>query len=295
MLGSFEEAEDRVQETFLRAWTKRTTFEGRSTYRAWLYRIATNACLEILRRKSNRPRPAADSGGGRPPYSEMPWLQPYPDVLLDVVATADEAPEPLVVARETIELAFLALIQLLPPKQRAVLILRDLLDFSAAETASLLDATVPAVNSALQRARGTLQKRQGPRDDAPSSPTATEEERALVQRYMEAHEQPDPAAVIALLRDDARLTISPMGLCWDGRDNIEPDFLEGMAALGEFRCLPIHANRQPAVAHYLRKWGDSEYRAWSIVVLGIEGGALVDMTTFARPELFAAFGLPPTV
>jgi RNA polymerase sigma-70 factor (ECF subfamily) len=168
----------------------------------------------------------------------MPWLQPYPDVLLDVVATADEAPEPLVVARETIELAFLAVIQLLPPKQRAVLILRDLLDFSAAETASLLDATVPAVNSALQRARGTLQKRQGPRDDAPSSPTATEEERALVQRYMEAHEQADPAAVIALLRDDARLTISPMGPAGMGETTSNPTFSKAWRRWASFAACP---------------------------------------------------------
>jgi RNA polymerase sigma-70 factor (ECF subfamily) len=293
MLGSFEEAEDRVQETFLRAWSKRATFEARSSYRAWLYRIATNACLEILRRKSHRPRPVADESGRVPPYSDMPWLQPYPDALLNA-ATTDDAPEPLLVAKETIELSFLAVIQLLPPKQRAVLILRDVLDFSAAESASLLDATIPAVNSALQRARATLQKHQGSRDRASIRPTVTEEERALVQRYIDAHEQADPEAVIALLREDARMTISPMGLCWEGRDNIEPDFREGMNALGVFRCLPTRANRQPAVAHYLRRWDDSEYRAWTITVFRIEGGALLDLTTFARPELFAAFGLPPT-
>ena len=238
MLGSFEEAEDRVQETFLRAWTKRTTFEGRSTYRAWLYRIATNTCLEILRRKSNRPRAMADAGGRRPPYSEMPWLQPYPDALLDVEATADEAPEPLLVAKETIELAFLAVIQLLPPKQRAVLILRDLLDFSAAETASLLDTTVPAVNSALQRARGTLQKRQGPRDDTPRRPTATEEERALVQHYMDAHEQADPAAVI----EGGYIELEGRS---GGRYPVEPG---DILCLADLPLLAVHSvGAQPAV------------------------------------------------
>ncbi len=294
MLGSFEEAEDRVQEALLRAWLKRTTFEGRSTIRAWLYRIATNACLEVLRR---RPRPVPSTsapGGWRPPYADLPWLQPYPDALLDRAAPEDEGPDAVVVTKETIALAFLASIQLLPPKQRAVLILRDVVRFSAAETASVLDDTVPAVNSALQRARATLQRYQGSRAGRREPLTPSDEERALVERYMEAHERGDPSAVVALLREDARLTISPMGLRWEGREAITPDFMEGMTALGEFRSVAVRANRHPAVAHYLRRWGDTQFRAFTLVVLDIRGGALFEMTTFARPELFAAFGLPPT-
>ena len=292
MLGSFEEAEDRVQETFLRAWLKRASFEGRSTFRAWLYRIATNACLEVIRRHPRAVPVPSGSGRWRPPYSELPWLQPYPDALLDAPASLDEGPDAVVVTRETIALAFLASIQLLPPKQRAVLILRDVVRFSAAETASVLEESVPAVNSALQRARATLKRYRPAEATTPASPP-TDEERALVERYMKAHEQADPAAVIALLREDARLTISPTRLSWDGRDAITPDFMEGMNALGEFRSVAVGANCQPAVAHYLRRWGDTEFRAFTLVVLEIRDGALLEMTAFARPELFAAFGLPP--
>lgn len=294
MLGSFEEAEERVQETFLRAWRRRETFQGRSSYRAWLYRIATNTCLETLRR---RPRQAQVSGDGPrlPPFSDFPWLQPYPDLLLDELETTEEGPDSVAISKESIELAFLAVIQLLPPKQRAVLIMRDVLAFSAAETADLLDDSVPAVNSALQRARATL-KRYRPEDgDELSTAPATGDELRLVQQYIDAHEQADPAAVIAMLRDDARLTISPMGMVWDGKDEITPDFMAGMSALGEFRCVATSANRQPAVANYLRAWDDHEYRAFSLVVLGIEDGALVDMTTFATPALFEAFGLPASL
>lgn len=295
MLGSFDDAEDRVQDTFLRAWRKRATFEGRSTYRAWLYRIATNSCLEVLRRA---PRATvALSAGTRtlPPYSTMPWLQPYPDALLDARASADEAPDVLVVAKETIELAYLAAIQLLPPRQRAALILRDVLAFSAAETASLLDETTAAVNSALQRARATLQKHRDSGAFEAPAPTPTATERELLKRYMDAHEHSRPADVVELLRADVRLTISPHGMCWDGRDEVAPSFVEHMNDLGEFRCVATRANRQPAVANYLRAWGDTIYRAFTLVVLGIQDGELTDMATFARPELFTAFGLAPTL
>jgi RNA polymerase sigma-70 factor, ECF subfamily len=294
MLGSFEEAEDRVQETFLRAWRSRHSFAGRSTYRAWLYRIATNACLEKLRRFP-RPAVATDGSGRLPAYSSFPWLQPYPDELLAEQPAIDAAPDALAVARETIELAYLAAIQLLPPRQRAVLILREVLDFPAADTAALLDTTVQSVNSSLQRARATLQNFQHA-ERAETRRATNDMERELVAKYMHAHEHADPAAVVALLRDDARLTISPMGMCWDGRDAITPDFIEGMNALGEFRCVELRANHQPAVANYLRRWGETDYRAFTIVVLGIDDhGALVEMTTFASPALFAAFGIPDTV
>src|ERR671916_2616274 len=154
MLGSFEDSEDLVQETFLRAWRKRETFQGRSSFRAWLYRIATNACLDSLER---RPRIAAVRDGAQP-TAELPWLQPYPDQLLEEVATGEAEPEEEVVARETIELAFIAAIQLLPPRQRAVLIARDVLGWSAAETAGMLGISVAAGNSALQRARATMKE-----------------------------------------------------------------------------------------------------------------------------------------
>jgi RNA polymerase sigma-70 factor, ECF subfamily len=297
LLGSFEQAEDLVQETYLRAWRHRATFQGRSTLRAWLYKIATNACLEELRRRP-RPAPIGSVTDGRlPPPSALPWVQPFPDALLDLPGPAEEQPDALVMARETIALAYLIAIQLLPPQQRAVLVLREVLRFSAKETGELLGITVAAANSALQRARTTLSSYQRSLDPGAPAPTTqpSRDERKLVDTYMRAHEKADPDAIIAMLRADARLSISPTGLCWDGRDEITPSFLEGMGALGTWRCLSTRANGQPAVANYLRAWGEADHRAFTVVVLGMRDGELTDMATFAEPQLFPAFGLPLTL
>src|SRR3954471_12612374 len=220
MLGSYEESEDMVQETMLRAWRGRASFGGRSSLRAWLYKIATNACLDLLRR---RPRPAVPHEPGAAP-SEIPWLQPYPDRLVDEIPSRDAGPDAVVVARETVELAFLVAIQLLPPAQRATLILRDVLGWSASETAELLETTVASANSSLQRARATLQRELpaqrtewGPRSDP------TEQERELLQRYMDAHERADSEAVIAMLHEQARFTMPP-----------QPTLYDGHAAVAEF-------------------------------------------------------------
>ena len=182
MLASFDEAEDAVQETFLRAWRSRDTFDGSSLFRAWLYRIATNVCLDLLRRSSRR-LTAMQS------FAEVPWLQPYPDQLLDEVAPIDDEPDAVVVERETIELAFLAAMQVLPPRQRAALILRDVLGGPAIETASILETSVAAANSALQRARATMQEHLPSHrvDWSPSTPSA--DERALLERFIDAHER----------------------------------------------------------------------------------------------------------
>src|SRR5262245_63383410 len=181
MLGSFEEAEDAVQETFLRAWRSRDTFDGSAAYRAWLYRIATNVCLDLIRRNNRRPRSRSlDSIG------EVPWLQPYPDRLLDEIAPPEDEPDAVAVQRETIELAFLAAIQLLPPRQRAVLILRDVVEWSAKETATQLEMSVPAVNSALQRARATMAANRPHGRSATPAPDVTAEERALLERSIRA-------------------------------------------------------------------------------------------------------------
>ena len=297
VLGSYEQAEDLVQETYLRAWRSRDTFQGRSTLRAWLYKIATNACLETLRRNPRPAVPQSEVDGRLPPASALPWVQPFPDVLLDLPVPSEEEPDALVLARETIALAYLIAIQLLPPQQRAVLVLRDVLRFTAKETAELLGVTVAAANSALQRSRATLGTYQRSLDvDEPrSTAPRTRDERELLDTYMRAHEQGDPGAIVAVLRADARLSISPAGLCWDGREQITPSFLEGMGALGSWRCLPTRANSQPAVGNYLRAWGENQYRAFTVVVLGIQDGELTEMATFARPELFAAFGLPATL
>jgi RNA polymerase sigma-70 factor, ECF subfamily len=287
MLGSFEESEDLTQETFLRAWRKRAGFTGRSTFRAWLYRIATNACLDAL---AKRPRHVS-------PESEVPWLQPYPDSLLEQIPATDAEPDAAVVSKETIELAFLAAIQHLSPKQRAVFILRDVLGWSAKDAASTLETSVPSVNSALQRARAALKRRLPVRraDWAPES-DPTPPESALVQRYVDALERMDLDALREMMAEDARFSMPPEAAeVWTGRDAIVDAWVEG--GLGneeyrDFRCLVTRANRQPAVANYLRRPGDSEYRALAVDMLRVEDGRIAEIIAFTD-EVFPALGLPP--
>jgi RNA polymerase sigma-70 factor (TIGR02960 family) len=287
MLGSFDEAEDVVQEAFLRAWRRRDSFEPGSNLRAWLYRIATNACLDALRR-SRRRLPSLHS------FAEVPWLQPYPDRLLDEVAPSDAQPDAVVVARETIELTFLAVIQLLPPRQRAVLLLRDVLGWSAGEAAAALETSVAAANSALQRARATLRERLPGRPSEWSGGEPSEQERALLARFIDAHERADAAAAAALVRDDIRITMPPYPWCYDGLAAITPLLGRGLSEPGEWRLQPTGANRQPAAASYLRARGDREFRAFKLDVLRVEGGKIAEITTFDA-HLFPAFGLPPTL
>jgi RNA polymerase sigma-70 factor (ECF subfamily) len=295
MLGSLEDSEDAVQETFLRAWRSRGTFEGRSTLRAWLYRIATNACLDALER---RPRVAGAPAGGQPPAG-VPWLQPYPDRLLDGVAASEDGPEAEVVAKETIELAFIAAIQLLPARQRAVLISRDVLGWSAAESAALLGTSVASVNSALQRARGTM-KQHLPRhrlEWAPSEPSR--EERKLLERYVEAADAGDPAAMVAVLREDALCAMPPSPRWWVGREKIVEAWVEkgfGDDSWGHLRGLVTDgANRQPAIALYLKRAGESEYRPFVLDVLRIEEDAVAEIAVFPLEPLLEALGLPPKI
>ena len=286
LLGSFDEAEDEVQETFLRAWRGRGSVEGGPGFRAWLYRIATNACLDTLRSRRRRV-PSLHS------FAEIPWLQPYPDRLLDELAPSDTEPHTVAVARETIELTFLAVIQLLPPRQRAVLILRDVLDWPAAETAALLDMSVAAANSALQRARATLRQRLPARPSEWSGSEPSQEERQLLEAFIDAHERADATAAAALARDDIRVTMPPHPWCFDGLEAIRALLEEGLTAAGEWRLLPTRANRQPTAASYLRAPGDTEFRAFKFDVLRIEDGRIAEITTFDA-KLFPAFGLPAT-
>jgi RNA polymerase sigma-70 factor (ECF subfamily) len=289
MLGSLDDAEDAVQETFLRAWRSRSTFtdRGPSSFRAWLYRIAANVSLDVLQRKPRTPFPwEGESGSLHPPAPELAWLQPYPDELL---------PEDQVIARETIELAFIVAIQRLPPAQRAALILRDVLGWSARETSELLDTSVAAANSALQRARATLDRQ--PRT-APPAPS--EDEREVVRRYMDAHERSDFAALASLLRDDARLTMPPTPSWFDGRDAIAGLFESWLdprspAHVGDVRRIPISANRQPGAAGYLRRPGDSAHRPLGLELIRVGGGGIAELTMFVDPGLFPAFGLPETL
>ena len=201
MLASFDEAEDAVQETFLRAWRHRERFEGK-LFRAWLYRISTNVCMDMIRRRS-RQVPTLHS------FAEVPWLQPYPDRLLDGVAPSDEQPEAVIVERETIELAFLAALQVLPPRQRAALIVRDVLGWPAGETASLLETSIAAANSALQRARATMQEHLPARRTKWSAREPSVEERRLLERFIDAHERCDAAAAVAIASEDIRITMPP--------------------------------------------------------------------------------------
>ncbi|MEV0806679.1 sigma-70 family RNA polymerase sigma factor [Micromonospora sp. NPDC050200] len=273
LLGSFDAAEDHVQEVFLRAWRSRDAFEERSSPRTWLYRIATNACLDTLRRTA-------------------PPLQPYPDQLLD----ERPGPDAVAVGRETISLAFLAAIQLLPPRQRAVLILRDVLSWSASEAAALLDTSVPAVHSALQRARATLRE-QWPGGRLEWSPAGVPDsaQRELLERYIAAHERADPQGVVDLLREDVRLTIEPGVGEWTGRAAVARALRRDMNTPGRWRMLPTAANRQPTAAAYVHGAGDTAFRPFALIVLRPEAGLLAAMDVFEAPGLFAAFGLPASL
>jgi len=303
MLGSVEDAEDLVQETLLRAWRGRAGFEGRSQFPTWLYRIATNACLNALERASRRvlppdvPMPATSEPRPEPIWApEIPWLQPYPDHLLDPVGPSEMEPDAMLVSRETIELAYLAAIQHLPPRQRAILILRDAVGWSAREVASMLEMTLPSVNSALQRARSTMRARLPARrlDWAPAS-APTDEERVVLEQFMNAFERADAAALTALLREDARWSMPPAALWFDGRAAIANLFdLFPIGFHGDFRMLRTVANRQPAAASYLRAHGDSTFRLASLNVLRIEDGQIAEVVTFS-PALLAVFDLPPTL
>jgi RNA polymerase sigma-70 factor (ECF subfamily) len=225
----------------------------------------------------------------------MPWVQPYPDSLLDEVAADLPGPEALAVSRETMSLAFLATLQLLPPRQRAVLILRDVVGWPAAEVAELLDMSVPAVNSALQRARTTLRDRwPGGRLDWAPAAEPDSEQRRLLQRFIAAHEQADPEALIAVLRNDVRLAIPQVGE-WNGLPEVGDALRDGMNALGQWRLLPIMANGQPGAAGYLRRPGDTAFVPFVLTVLRIEHGHVADIAAFEQPSMFTAFGLPASL
>jgi RNA polymerase sigma-70 factor (ECF subfamily) len=299
MLGSFDDAEDLVQETLLRAWRGRAGFEGRSSVRTWLYRIATNACLDFLESKSRR-RQSLESPHGEEPNA-VEWLQPYPDRLLDQIASSESGPDAVIIARETIELAYLAAIQYLPPRQRAVLILRDALGWSAKETANLLDDSVASVNSALFRARSLLRTRLSKRRlEWSRTAIPTTDERKLLERYMDATDRADPAALAVLLRDEVRLTMPPFPTWFEGREEIVRAFelstdRGSSSYLGRLRTVATAANRQPAVAAYVQRPGESQYRALGVDVLRLEGDQVVEITRFVNADVFAAFGLPSTL
>jgi RNA polymerase sigma-70 factor (ECF subfamily) len=301
MTGSYDEAEDLVQETFLKAWRARDTYEGRASLRTWLYRIATNTCLDHLRRNSRTPQryehvPGMAHGDAEPP-TRITWLQPYPDELLADVPATDAGPEAEAVARETVSLVFLTALQHLPPRQRAVLVLRDVAGLPAEQTADLLELSTAAVNSALQRARPTLRAHlPADRRTEWAAPRPGAGELEVLERYDAAAKRLDLAAMAELLTADAKLTMPPNPFWFVGRHAIV-DFLaqsldpRSPMFFGEWRHLPTRANGLPAMAGYVRRPGTTVYRAQTLDVLRIEDGRIAEITTF-EPHLLPAFGLP---
>jgi RNA polymerase sigma-70 factor (ECF subfamily) len=289
MLGSLDDAEDAVQEAFLRAWRGREGFDGSSLFRAWLYRIASNVCLDMLRRSSHRATVLRS-------FAEVPWLQPYPDRLLAEAAAPAGQPDAVAIDRETIELAFVAALQVLPPRQRATLIARDVLGWPASQTADLLEMSVAAANSALQRARATMRGHLPAHRGEWSAGQLSTTERELLDQFIDAHERCDSAAAVAIAARDIRVTMPPYSLCYDGVDAIAPllDRALGPDREGDWRLVPTGANRMPAAASYLRRPGDSQFRAFKIDVLRVDTGLIREITTFGA-TLFPAFGLPPAI
>jgi RNA polymerase sigma-70 factor, ECF subfamily len=293
MLGSAFEADDAVQETIVRAWKNIDSFEGRSAVRSWLYRIATNVCLDMLRSQQRRARPmdmgpshSADGDVG-PQLPENLWVTPIPD---DRVLPPDGNPEDLALARESIRLAFVTALQHLPARQRAVLILREVLRWQASEVAELLDTTVASVNSALQRARATLAGRDlsGP----PPAEVLTAEQSALLARYVEAFERYDIASLVSLLHDDAVMSMPPYNFWLQGPVEMGKWFLgQGIGCAGS-RLVATAANGQAAFGSY-RVSSDGGWTPWAVQVIDIAGGKIVGHHNFLDTDLFAVFGLPP--
>jgi len=293
MMGSVDEAEDVVQDTYLRAWRSYGSFEGRSSLRVWLYRIATNACLSALKHRGRRPLP---SGLGAP--SDDPdapttmaepgfaWLQPIPDSLVGSIA---EDPATLVTLREGLRLALVASLQYLPPRQRAVLLLREVLELPAAEIGRVLGMSTPAVKSALQRARDRIEK-VAPRADQLALPTEPKQ-RALLDTYMAAFEKADSAALEQVLTQDAALEVSPAVTWYSGLVTCIKVLRSAVGLPGEWLMVPTRANGQPAAVAYRRDAG-GVHRAFGVVVLGIRGDSIDRISVFADAAAVTAFGFP---
>jgi RNA polymerase sigma-70 factor (ECF subfamily) len=295
MLGSPFEAEDAVQDTMLRAWRGLERFEGRSALRSWLYRIATNVCLDMLKGRERRARPM-DLGPARSPdgpigeiLPEVAWLEPVPDRM--VVSESD--PAEVAESRETIRLAFMAALQHLPPRQRAVLILCEVLRWKAAEVAELLDTSVASVNSALQRARATLEARQ--LDPLGPAPELDEADRELLARYVEAFERYDMDELTSLIAEDATQSMPPYELWLSGRDDIFGWWWgPGIGCKGS-RVIPAgQANGLPAFGQYKPSPSGDGYEPWALQVIDVRDGRIAELTFFLSTErLFPLFGLPP--
>ena len=300
MLGSLHEAEDAVQETYLRAWRSFDAFEGGS-FRAWLYRIATNVCLNAIASRKyiqrvlpDRRAPATTEMPDGTPATDVAWLEPYPDSDLEGIADDAPNPEARYTSREAVRLAFVAAIQELPPRQRAALILCDVLGWAAAEAATLLGGSTASINSALQRGRETLAKRYP--DGRPAvAPRPDAAQQKLLDRYLRAWEGLDLDSFVSLLKEDATYTMPPLPQWYAGRQAIRAFFEWAWTLYGGFRLVPTAANRQPSFAAYSRPGSEGPWAAHSLQVLSLEQNAISGVTLFAKPtgpQLFAAFGLP---
>jgi RNA polymerase sigma-70 factor (TIGR02960 family) len=295
MLGSFQDAEDVLQDTLLAAWQGLSGFEGRASIRTWLYRIATNRCLNARRSASRRPAKEWDIPGVEPPeptrLGEVVWLQPYPDALHEGAIDVPLGPEARYEQTESISLAFVTALQVLPARQRAVLILRDALGYQANEVAGMLDSTVESVNSALKRARASLQRRLSPTGDrepppAPDSPS----EDAIVAKFVSAYESADLNALVALLTDDVCISMPPMPLEYEGRDVVARFCASIFGAGRRFDLVPARANGQPAFGAYLRAPTGIRHGT-GLLVLALTGDRICAMTRFDNSVL-PWFGLP---
>jgi RNA polymerase sigma-70 factor (ECF subfamily) len=294
MLGSLADAEDAVQETYLRAWRSYHAFEGRSSERTWLYRIATNTCLTALAHHSRRVLPsglgAPSEDPSAPPNSADPavrWLQPVPDAL---VGADDNDPAAIVTGRDSVRLALVVSLQYLPPRQRAVLILREVLAWSAAEVGALLDMSVAAVKSALQRARARLEEVMPSAEQA--APLTEPAQRELLESYVAAFEAADPVTLERLLRQDATLEAPPLRTWYAGIRTCLPYMrTHVMGSPRHWRMFPTRANGQPAVAAYYRS-ADDHYLPYGIVVLTAASDGISAITAFGDPDLVSAFGFP---
>jgi RNA polymerase sigma-70 factor (TIGR02960 family) len=298
IVGSVQDAEDLVQETLLAAWRGLAQFDGRASLRAWLYRIATNRCLNALRDGARRPQRAVAPANELPEptrLAEPVWLQPYPDVLLEDLPDAAPGPAARYEARESIELAFIAGLQHLPPRQRAALVLRDVLGFQTVEVASMLETSEASVKGALQRARATLNVHRPARERAPAA-AGSAGERALVGRFADAVESGDIDAVVALLTDDAWVSMPPAPHQYQGRAAIAA-FLRDRARFrgGPLVLVPTRANGQPAFGAYFPAPHTAIARSYGLVVLTLDGEEVSAITWFCDTSVFARFGLPRTL
>jgi RNA polymerase sigma-70 factor, ECF subfamily len=299
MLGSLHDAEDVLQEAMLRAWRGFARFDGRSAVRTWLYRITTNACLDAIARRPKRvlpmdygPPDAHDGEESSTPPVEPVWLEPYPDDVLE----AEEryaAPEARYEQREAVELAFVAALQHLPARQRAVLILREVLGFTAREVAEALDSTTASVNSALQRARKVVEERiPGRSQQATVRSLGDEQVRNVVGRFSDALERGDTDAILSLLADDATFSMPPYPSWCRGRSAIADSWLMPGGPLPRLRSLPTQVNGQLAIAAYRLSRDGTRYVPLALDVLTLRGTSIVDVTAFRTPELFPRFSLP---